>query len=88
MDKLEQQFREISRLRDQRYISNIDWLNFETSLISERQNLNQHRQAGVRLRQELTEADNRIRDQNHEYTQTMSRLKIPRADPEGRLVQQ
>ena len=88
VDKLEQQFREISRLRDQRYISNIDWLNFETSLISERQNLNQHRQAGVRLRQELTEADNRIRDQNHEYTQTMSRLKIQLADLEGRLVQQ
>lgn len=55
ISRLKTQFERTTRLYHEGYLSNADWLTLQTALITEQQRLNNHREAGIRLRQQMDE---------------------------------
>lgn len=65
VSKLNQQVTQTSILHNKGYLSNLDWLNFQTSLITEQQQLNHQRQQAINLRHQLEEISSRIETAEH-----------------------
>lgn len=85
VEQLREQLKQTTSLRDRGYLSNLDWLSFQTNLIAEQQSLNRQKKLFVELIGERDGVDESRRVYNHEYAQQHSELSLNVSDARTRL---
>jgi len=85
VEGLQKQLNQTTSLRDQGYLSNLDWLSFQTNLIAEQQTLNREKKVFVELIGQRDGVDESRRTYAHQYAQRLSELNLKVSDARARL---